>query len=607
MSILIHDFKHGWQNAADQNKMRADALFKLLDIETDDVGSLRCRHLLEEHPFFATQTITSEIDNVYKVNIEGTGVYLMYYTYSTNLYRHKSNTKATTLLSAAMTGDHVSFAALRPNLATKTHIYLTDGVTMAADDGTSYKTWGLDAPTSSLYGSAVGSGGDLSAGDYVYAYTFYDGDTGIESDASPNSGVVSVVADDSVNLTNIEVSSDSRVTARRIYRTKVNGGTKYLVKVLPDNSATTNTDTTADTSLTSSLNTDQGTPPTIDCVEAFRSRLWMCGDANYPFRVWYSDNERPDNVATTNYLELEHRFGKVMNLAVMHGILYFVQATGISRLYGETTDVFTPGETNSHVGVYGRWTVATGPDGIYFLGNDGVYKFNGLQSIRVSDAIDRSFGKIVGSFVDVVDWGLAANASSACFVNGKYWLQIPMKGTTGASANKLMVLDVMHAAENQIWELHNVPTTCLFGEKTDGEVYGGRAKLSGGDYSLYKVNHTTRNADDTPTPTVVTRGYRLGKPLSWAEDKKGHLVSVEEPALDFIKEYRIDADGTWTITFYVDGVNRYSLQHTGLSEANRTTWHKVDPKIKGGFCYIKLVASTTLQPATCKLREVEVR
>lgn len=608
MSILIHDFKQGWQNAAHQAKMRSDALYRLLDMELDEVGSLRCRHLQEEHPFFKTQTITSEISNVYKLEIEGTGVYLIYYTYGAYLYRYKSNTNVTTLLSSAMqSGGHVSFAALRPNLSDKTHVYYTDGVTMAADNGNSNITWGIDAPIEPLIASAQGSGGSLSAGDYVYVYTYYDDDRGIESDPSPASGIETAVDDDQIDLTSIGTSPNSRVSSRRIYRTKANGGTKYFVKTIPDNSTTSDSDVMDDDDLGDAVNDDQGTPPTIDCVHSFKERLWMCGDSNYPYRVWFTDNQKPDNVASTNYVDLDRRFGKVQNFAVLHGVLYFVQKSGISRLYGETTDVFTPGETNSHVGAYGRWTVAVGPDGIYFLGPDGVYKFNGLQSVRVSDPIARTFGKITDDWTSVWAKTSAELEAKACFLNGRYYLQLPLTSEAGSTANKLLVLDVMHAAENQTWELHDIPTDCLFADQDAGQVLAGREKLDGSNYSVYKVGESIRNEDDTPDCELVTRAYRLGKPSSWAEDKRAHLISVEEPALDFIKEYRLDVEGTWTITFYVDGVNRYTKQHSSLDESDRTTWYHVDPKIKGGQCYIKLEAGGTPQPATSKIHEVEIR
>lgn len=608
MSILIHDFKQGWQNAADQYKMRGDALYRLQDMELDEVGSLRCRHLHTEHPFFSGQNITEEISNVYRVEIEGTGVYLIYYTFGVYLYRYKSNTNVSTLLSAAMqSGKHVSFAALRPNLSNKTYVYYTDGVTMAADSGTSNVTWGIDPPETPISGSAVGSGGGLSAGDYSYVYTFYDDDNGIESNPSPASGLITATNDDSIDIINIEPSANSRVTSRRIYRTKVNGGTKYLLKTIPDNSSTTDTDTTDDDNLSQAVNDDQGVPPTVDCVCSFKSRLWLCGDVNYPYRVWYTDLDRPDNVASVNYLDLDRRFGKVQNFAVLHGTLFFVQKAGISRLYGETTEVFTSGETNSHVGAYGRWTVVVGPDGIYFLGNDGVYKFNGLQSIRVSDPISRTFGKLRDEWTGVMEKTSAELEAKACFLNGKYYLQLPLTNQAGTTANKLLVLDVMHEAGSQTWELHDVDTDCLFADTDQGEVLAGRLSLDTTPFSVYKFGDSTRNNSDVPDCEIVTRGYRLGKPISWAEDKKGHLTSVEEPALDHIKEYRLDAEGTWTITFYVDGVNRYTAQHSNLTELDRTTWHKVDPMIKGGFCYIKLESGGTPQPGNCRIREVEIR
>src|SRR4029434_2797284 len=50
-------------------------------------------------------------------------------------------------------------------------------------------------------------------------------------------------------LSNLQVSGNPAVTARRIYRTKANGSTYFLDQTIPNNTATTATSTIADTAL----------------------------------------------------------------------------------------------------------------------------------------------------------------------------------------------------------------------------------------------------------------------------------------------------------------------------------------------------------------------
>lgn len=101
-------------------------------------------------------------------------------------------------------------------------------------------------------GSAVGSGGSLSAGVYRYRVTMtYSG--GWETPLA-NSGerVVTAVSSDSVSLTSIPTGSTlggQTVSNRKIYRTEAGGSTWKLLTTIADNTTTVYTDTTADASL----------------------------------------------------------------------------------------------------------------------------------------------------------------------------------------------------------------------------------------------------------------------------------------------------------------------------------------------------------------------
>ncbi len=100
------------------------------------------------------------------------------------------------------------------------------------------------APTVAVNATA----GNLN-GTYYYAITY------VTPAGETNYGTASAAvspANQQVNLTNIPVSSDPAVTARKIYRTVAGGGSGgpfYYVATLSDNTTTTYTDNTADGSL----------------------------------------------------------------------------------------------------------------------------------------------------------------------------------------------------------------------------------------------------------------------------------------------------------------------------------------------------------------------
>jgi hypothetical protein len=107
----------------------------------------------------------------------------------------------------------------------------------------------LAAPPA-IGGFTLAAGTNLGVGQYYYFVTYV---TAIgETSAGTVLSVVTTTGNTTVNLTGIPVSSDPRVTARKIYRTALNvsiDGQKFLATI-SDNVTTTYTDSIADASLT---------------------------------------------------------------------------------------------------------------------------------------------------------------------------------------------------------------------------------------------------------------------------------------------------------------------------------------------------------------------
>ena len=99
-------------------------------------------------------------------------------------------------------------------------------------------------------GFTLSAGTNLGVGTYYYMVVYV---TALgETSAGANLTVVTTTGNTTVNLTGIPVSSDPRVTARKLYRTKVGGTTDnhWFLATISDNVTTTYTDSIADASLT---------------------------------------------------------------------------------------------------------------------------------------------------------------------------------------------------------------------------------------------------------------------------------------------------------------------------------------------------------------------
>lgn len=118
------------------------------------------------------------------------------------------------------------------------------------------------APTAALAGAGAGN---VEAGAHSYKVTFVAGST--ETEGGAKSSPVTVVdkaVDGKVALTNIPVSTDSGVTARKVYRTIADADPTVaanflLLTTIANNTATTFTDNVADGSLGAAAPTTNNT------------------------------------------------------------------------------------------------------------------------------------------------------------------------------------------------------------------------------------------------------------------------------------------------------------------------------------------------------------
>jgi len=590
MGYVFENFSLGWQNRAGHDLMKDEALYKCVDLDMLELGVLRCVKGSKEVGFFKTLAYASAVKNVYQLDVEGAGVMLVYYTVDGSLYRYNSYTGVSTELSDGIDETFVSYAPFKPVLSNITYVYITDGSTMLCDNGSSSYTWGIDPPENPLQASMYGEGGLLTAGDYSWQYTFYDQNTGTESDPCPVMGGVTVVDDDSALVKGIEISSNSRVTSRRLYRTLVDGGSHYLVRDIGDNVTTSFVDVDADDNLTTLMQTDQGVPPTVRVVRSFQNRLFLCGSDSFPNRVWYSRGSRPGNYPTTYYLEVGSADDRVVNMVEFEGTLFFLQTAGISGLYGTTPETFAWYKTRSHTGIAARYSASVGPDGIYFLGFDGVYRFDGVKSVRISEQIGRTFGKLVSDWIDIVDWDTVEEVCRSCFLNGVLYMLLPVKDTSGSVVNVIICYDIFQ----QTWTQLSLDCEYIYSDIGRGKVYGSYYVDS--RYSVLELLENVEGVlgDNDPVPEFVTKSVEFGR------EKQGSRVK-------WLRRFRVDAEGSWNIYFYVDDVLRYTKALSNITGADRYVWYDFDEEIKGFnvFAHVQATGSSDHKNRVFRSLEVE--
>uniref|UniRef100_A0A6M3J6V3 Putative tail collar domain protein n=1 Tax=viral metagenome TaxID=1070528 RepID=A0A6M3J6V3_9ZZZZ len=608
MSILISTFTKGWQNAGRHELMADEALYMCQDMSLDITGAIRCRDLNVEAAQFSGKTYTTEIDDVYQINVEGVDKQLIFYRVDSSLFCWNSATSTTRTVSSAMSGEHISYAPLKPLLSSSTFVYVTDGTTMLADNGTTSTTWGIDPPEAAPNIQISAGLGRLTAGAYRYMYTYYDSTTGAESDPSPICAALTASTNDAMIVSDVRVSTNSRVTSRRIYRTLTSGGVYYLLAIISDNTTTTFIDTLSDDDLTTEATMDQGVPPTVRIVFPYKGMLLLAGDDNYPNRVWYTIKDKPDSVPSTYYAEVGTSEDKIMNVASLEGMVHFIRKGGVSVLYGETYDTLKPADTLAHVGTYAKWSVATGPDGIYYLADSGVYRFNGKTAVNVSEPIGMCFGKTPSTWYDIVDKPTAMNSSIGCFLEGVYYLIVPMRDVDGTVSNKLIAYNTQQPSGSQTWLLYDIDLNHITVDRTRTKLFGSMEKPdASGNYSVYELFNAASSTIDTAGPQLVTKSYKITQGKQYTLSGAGGIAATEESAIDWLRKYRIDADGSWDLDFYLDGRSVYTISLSNLSGSDRYLWRNFPSKLKGRFLYIHITGTGTPQPDSHIIREIEVK
>lgn len=127
----------------------------------------------------------------------------------------------------------------------------TDPSTFGIDLRGSINYVGSMKPVNAMTATLAGVAGNIDNGTHKYKITYYTdlGETGISA-LSTNITITDKTTDGQVNLANIPVSTDTKVTGRRIYRTLANSTASYfLLADIPNNTSTTYTDNTADADL----------------------------------------------------------------------------------------------------------------------------------------------------------------------------------------------------------------------------------------------------------------------------------------------------------------------------------------------------------------------
>lgn len=346
----------------------------------------------------------------------------------------------------------------------------------------------------------VGGGTRALEGELTYFITF-DNDDGHESNPSPGSEAV-VVNKQDVTLTAVPVSTDAQCVKRHIYR--IGGSLQFPLRVgtIYDNVTTTFVDRLPDDRAQDSnlrIPEDRDlAPPASGVVGPYFGRLIAYSSDEFPARMWWTPVGQPayfpgaDDPADGNWQDAGDSLEQIYAVTNHRRLLIVYKERSIWRFEGDP-DRSDPVETNANVGAVGRKAVCRAGSVDYFVGPEGIYRFNGDYEERISVKIDPIFK---GDRVELGDFTAqpwAFDARSSCvlsFANGRLYFSYPEDGNTRPTAT--LVYDV----ESQRWT--RLSLAVALGETAFTSLYyeGHYKALMGGtaDGKVYQLE--TGDTDD---------------------------------------------------------------------------------------------------------------
>ena len=353
----------------------------------------------------------------------------------------------------------------------KDRCYGVNGLGLWKYNGTYVRTVGIAVPTAPTYTSQAN--GSLTAGDYMFKVTYVD-ENGFESNGSVASASMTAGADPNDGLVIvIPVSSDDKITKRRIYRTEVDNTAYYYDGEVADQGTTAYTSTISDAALIlkTALHADHDIPPTTPhLICSRRSRLNLAdGEDLY---VSKKTSEGDEYFPTSLYFTSGNK-QKITGVKEQITTLPVFTDDSLERLTGFNTSSFQFKNAFSNEGCMASRSLANCKNLLVYLGYDGIYYYDGTTGKK----LDVKLSKYIMDNINPIYTDL----SCGCYFEDKYLLTIPKGAST--VPNETVYFDF----ETKTTGVFNLGFSCYSIWDKGGDTYSlkGGSNTEGRVYSVF--------------------------------------------------------------------------------------------------------------------------
>lgn len=357
-----------------------------------------------------------------------------------------------------------------------------EGVGLVRGDGTYVGPGGIAAPTAAPT-IADGAAGDIPAASFKAVYTFYNANTGMESNPSPVSNTLAHAGSKKIDWSGIAVSANAQVTSRRIYRTLPDqSGEYFLVDEIANNTDTTYTgDNVLAQDLDDAVSQTNGEPPDgLVAGVVWKERLFATDERDlYHSEDGLIEAFDPDAIIPVfpddgHTIRALHAFGDRLIIGKTNKIHYLV---------GSDPSTFALLTLSDKHGCVAHHSMQSAEGQLLWLGPDNVYRSDGNNVVGIASVKLRTV-------IEGMDAEAARDAVATVFPElGWYVLVIPGYA------------QLIYNYRTDVWT--TVPTAediqalgDFYDDNNTQEMYA-----ADDDGHLYRFHDTAYGYDDTPSAT----------------------------------------------------------------------------------------------------------
>jgi len=312
-------------------------------------------------------------------------------------------------------------------------------------------------------------------------------------DGSIDDVSVRLISGKKINLSNIPISPDPKVNARRIYRILNDGEIFFWLDDILDNSTTTYEDNFTDQDLMGSdeVSYDRWPPPKGKFFEIWDNRLWIC-DGKF---VYFTNTGTFEEWCADNFLVFQRREpGDLIGLKAFGDNLYVFKNSFRFKVEKQGESLYQINQLPEKIGTDCHASIAVCDLLLIWHSEHGIEVFNGNNCYRpiLSRFVKRTLDSLNKEFIHKAFAGHDA-------VDGKYWFAFPTGSNT--EPDKVLVFDY----------LINVFTVYKFAKgvtalKTITDSLNRKLLLSGTPDG-YIYQHYSGYKDDE---TAITANFKTG-------------------------------------------------------------------------------------------------